>query len=94
MHPKTGMPRPAALTHAETIGLSVFREERATDDEIRGTALRLVENARANQDDIRAKKIGVFGVLRMSCNTIRTEVDPVSGTSAGLLIGSAAVPTS
>jgi hypothetical protein len=65
---KTGLPRSAALTHAETIGLSVLREERATGGEIPSVAERLVANARMNG----SKKAGVFGVLRINCNAIRT----------------------
>jgi len=68
---KTGLPRAAALTHAETIGLSVLRD-RATNNEILSLATRLVQNARSNQaNPDKAKKVGVFGVLRMACNAVR-----------------------
>jgi hypothetical protein len=75
IHTKSGSPRAAVLTHAENIGMSVFREERATNDEIRATAERLVHNARTaalKQGKNKEKEIGVFGVLRVSCGEIRS----------------------
>jgi hypothetical protein len=77
MRRKTGRPRSAALTDAERGGLSVFREERATDAEIRKVAEDLVFSARARQ----GKGAGVFGVLKMECVKVRnfcrdTEKEP------------------
>jgi hypothetical protein len=75
---KTGSLKPSVLTHAESIGMSVFREERANNDEIRATAMTLVQNARAA---MAAKPAGVLGLLRINCEAIRTfcweaETDP------------------
>jgi hypothetical protein len=47
VHPKTGSPKASALTHAESIGMSLFREGRATDNEIRAAAEQIIRNARA-----------------------------------------------
>jgi hypothetical protein len=72
---KTGLPKSAALTTAGTIGLSVLREDRASDDEILRLATTLVQNARSKAGKPeRAKKIGVFGVLRMACSIVRNFV--------------------
>lgn len=80
---KTGLLKPSILIHAETRGMSIFREERATNDEIRTAAERLVANARAfaRQRRKSEKNIGVGGLLRMKCADIRTfcwehETDP------------------
>jgi hypothetical protein len=75
---KMGSLKASVLTHTENIGMSVFREERATDDEIRATATTLVQNARKAMP---AKPVGVLGLLRMKCAEIRTfcwepETDP------------------
>jgi hypothetical protein len=67
IRPKTGRPRAAALSDAETHGLSLIRERTATDEEIRATAEMLVARARQANGD----KAGVFGVLRMTCSTVR-----------------------
>ena len=70
---KTGLPKATALSHAETIGLSVFREQHATNDEIFNTAKKLIENFKSRQtNEKQLKKIGVFGVIRLDCNTIRS----------------------
>jgi hypothetical protein len=69
-HGKNGQPKASALTDAERNGLSVFREAQATDD--RRVATGLVNRAREGQSDIKKKaKIGVFGVLNMTCSAIR-----------------------
>lgn len=68
MDKKKRVPTQAALTHAETMGLSLLRERYATDDEVRFVATRLVTSARAANN----AKAGVFGVLRMTCDRIRT----------------------
>jgi hypothetical protein len=81
---KTGLLKPSVLTHAESRGMSVFREERATDDQIWAAAERIVRNARAvalKQGKNKEKNVGVRGVLRMKCKDIRTfcwedEADP------------------
>jgi hypothetical protein len=63
-----GRPRPAALTDAETHGLSVFRHGHATNGEIRLIAEQLVERTRRGNQ---GKKAGVFGVLQIPCDTVR-----------------------
>lgn len=74
MNSKRG-PRAAALSAAETGGLSVFREDQASDEEIRSVAEDLVKRARASQGD----RAGIFGVLLMSCLSIReTKADDES----------------
>lgn len=72
-----GKPKAAALSDAERTGLSVLREQTATDEEIRSVATGLVERARRAQGD----KAGVFGVLRMQCGSIRniTAIDETVG---------------
>jgi hypothetical protein len=56
--------------------MSIFREERATDAEIRAAAARLVQSARAARPTA-----GVLGLLRIKCDQIRSfcwerETDP------------------
>ena len=75
LHRRTKEPKATTLTHAQTIGMSVFRENLATDKEILDAAKTLVARARASAarggrgDE---KKVGVLGVLRMTCEQIRT----------------------
>ena len=71
----TGLPKASVLTHAQSIGMSVFRDGLASDDEILTAAKQLVHNARAaalRQGKNKDKNVGVFGVLRMSCGEIRS----------------------
>jgi hypothetical protein len=63
-------PRGAALTDAERGGLSVLRENHATNEEIRKVAVGLVEKSRSSQGE-KADQAGVFGVLRMPCSAVR-----------------------
>jgi hypothetical protein len=77
---KRKLPRAAALSAAENIGLSVFRENQATDAEIRNIAEGLVRRARDSQGD-KGDKAGIFGALMMPCASIREskaddEIDP------------------
>jgi len=75
---RKGGPKAGALTDAERSGLSLFREEQATDAEIRKVAEGLVERARAANLG-KPEKAGVFGALRMKCSVIRClkiEQDP------------------
>lgn len=67
IHRKTGLPKASVLTHAESIGMSVFREGLATNEERLSAAAILVQNSRkANPTS------GVFGLLRMKCEMLRT----------------------
>lgn len=66
MHKKGG-PKAGALSDAESHGLSLLREDTASDKDIRDLAEFLVSRARKNNGE----KAGLFGVLRMSCATIR-----------------------
>jgi hypothetical protein len=78
---KTGQPKATALSHAETIGLSVLREGHATDDEIKSTAKILVENLKSKSDVKNLSKIGVFGILRLNCGILRDFVSPEENSS-------------
>jgi len=65
---------PEGISNA-LIGMSVFRDGLASDDEILTAAKQLVHNARAaalRQGKNKDKNVGVFGVLRMSCGEIRS----------------------
>ena len=75
---KKRRPRAAALSDAERNGLSVFREHQATNSEIREVAEGLVARARAANGE----KAGVFGVLRMSCGTVRDAEPKARATQA------------
>jgi hypothetical protein len=68
-------PRAAALADAEVGGLSVFREDIATDNELRRVATGLVNRARQSHNT----KAGVFGVLRITCESVRKFADSASG---------------
>ena len=71
-HGKNGQPKASALTDAERNGLSVFRDAQVTDELILCVASGLVTRARERQSDPDKKaEVGVFGVLRMNCSTIR-----------------------
>lgn len=63
-----GKPRAAALTDAERNGLSLFRDDRAKDHEIRKVAEGLVEKARLWSPE----KAGVFGVLMIRGGIVRS----------------------
>ncbi len=73
MHRKRAEPMPASISSAELSGLSVFREDQATDTQIRRVAEDLVTLARQNGN----AKAGVFGVLRFSCDAPRYLVIPL-----------------
>jgi hypothetical protein len=75
---KTGLLKASVLTHAGSIGMSVFREESASNDEIRAAAMTLVQNARKAKAPTAA---GILGLLKINCGEIRTfcwerETDP------------------
>lgn len=71
-HGKNGRPKASALTDTERNGLSVFREAQIVDDHIRCVAMGLVTRAGENQCNPKKKaEVGVFGVLKMNCSTIR-----------------------
>ncbi|MFG1433191.1 hypothetical protein V5F44_19380 [Xanthobacter sp. V2C-8] len=77
IHPKKKTPKAGALADAERGGLSIFRNDQATNEEIRRVAEALVNRARK----IHGEKAGVFGVIMMSCKVVRecraeNEVDP------------------
>jgi hypothetical protein len=63
---KKRTPKAAALSDAETHGMSLFRDEHATDQHIITRAELLVYRARASNP-----KAGVFGVLRMVSGQVR-----------------------
>lgn len=67
-----GQPQATSLRDAELSGLSLLREDQATDDEIRSTAEQLVTNARRANN----LKAGVIGVLRMQTATVRSSRAP------------------
>lgn len=71
MHKKGG-PKAGALSEAESHGLSLLRESAASDKDIRDLAESLVSRARERN----GASAGLFGVLRMSCSTIRTFCAP------------------
>lgn len=73
-HVKKGKPKAAVLSHAETQGLSVFRDNFASDAEILHVATQLVNGARQNQPN--PEKVGVFGVISMTVGAIRSLVGP------------------
>lgn len=64
---KKGVMLKGAISVAETSGLSVLREEQATDQEIRHTAETLVMKARAANNP----KAGVYGVAKFTCKMVR-----------------------
>jgi hypothetical protein len=70
IHKKKSRPTGQALSAAESSGLSLMRENHATDDAIRAVAERLVNRARASQGE-QSGKVGVFGVLQMRCSIVR-----------------------
>jgi hypothetical protein len=63
--------RSAALSHAETFGMSTFRSAHATDQEILATATALAESARGSDPNA-----GVFGVLLLPAQAVKAIVDP------------------
>ena len=65
------MPKAASLSHAESQGLSIFRDGHASNREILENAEQLVIRARQNNPN---QKVGVFGVLLIPCQVIRTHV--------------------
>lgn len=76
-----GLPKAAALSDAERNGLSVFRREETANEQIRKVAEGLVARARANTPESRRMKVGVFGVLMLTCGEVRAfkrddEADP------------------
>jgi hypothetical protein len=67
---KKGKPTPATISGAESGGLSLMRQNEATDAIVRAVAKGLVDRARARRGD-QANKVGVFGILEIRCGTIR-----------------------
>lgn len=63
---RAGQIKDAALSQAETKGMSIFRETASTE-EIRGVAENIVRTAIEKG----TKNAGVFGVLRFPCFTVR-----------------------
>lgn len=68
---KRRAPRAAALTDAETHGLSLFRDKYASDQEIIAQAEKLVQRARGSNP-----KAGVFGVLQIAAEQVRDYCHP------------------
>lgn len=64
---RNGSLRASSLTDAETHGLSLFREDQATDREIVAQAERLIERARRSNPGA-----GVFGLLRLNGGHVRS----------------------
>jgi hypothetical protein len=70
-HVRSGQIYASALSNAETVGLSAFRQAHTTDIEVRGAAVKILSEGR-----LRDPKMGVFGALIFAAEEVKQPHPP------------------